>query len=238
MKYVILFSVIIVYACSNTISHSKLNRICFKITYTTGNKTGQNTIFSDTSFATYYDGMVLYELPYHQTHSFGDTIVYDSLKYHYLLCRENAHRGYFLNRLKDSLEQIVDVDSVIGYNSIYRHSDIYDSLRPLLPGTMVKTELDQNRFMLTGLVKGHYAMDSVHLFFNTAFPKVPYSLSKALDSMYQATLVNVVTFICNSKDTAHYGTKFTLTYGVDTARAADEKLYENLFIRLAAKQSN
>lgn len=179
-------------------------------------------------FISYYKNYILYELPYHVTQEVDNVLIYDSVKYEFLVKKKDSDFGYKLKSLSDPLDSIMKIDSP-WIKRLPPAMDLHDLFKVL----KVKSERVLNRQLDAYYFEDNW-YDSAYFYYGKPMPGVEYSLSPELERSHRMKLYKTLLF--SRKDTSagtQNLTNFHITsWEIQQVPIPDERALLNVFNRV------
>lgn len=156
------------------------------------NKTIGDTI--SVFFSTYKNYRII-ELPYHVTLENATQLIYDSVKYEYLIEDINKKYGYLVKNYKDIFLKINNKDSILERAFKGLDGNFFDfELLKLYDKRIIKRS--KNKFILKYLTHDKF-YDSIYLYFDKDLINYNFSISNKLDSINNSKFYKLELFIKN-----------------------------------------
>ncbi len=147
-----------------------------------------------TFYINYFTDCMVYELPYHKTFEIDNRLIYDSVKYEYLICNKSGSAGCLFKSLSDSSFTRVNSDSVLklrAYGQFHDMVDVFKEVKPL----SIQSKTGSGEIVIWRYLFHHYFYDSAYLCYNATLKDIPFSFSPTLDSVNNSKLVQIQFFI-------------------------------------------
>lgn len=187
------------YSCAAQNIKPNINSIKrIKIAINIGNIFYNNEAFMNNIdfYISYHKQYSIYEFPYHKQKEVNGKLIYDSVKYNFLVLNNSTRKGYYLKNATDSFKTIVNADSVIQkkmlngydfYNAI-KNKDSVIMINDTTSAKDVKSQIIRYRFLNNSI------SDSIIYYYDSSFNDISFSFSPYLDSLYNKKLYKIELF--------------------------------------------
>jgi hypothetical protein len=190
LKIITFFCVIILIAgcfaagSQKSIKFHKVN-VLYKLPFVFGDSA---EIIIDSTCILYAGDYMLYELPYRKREEVDNVLVLDTMLYNYFVHKKGAEYGFLLQTLNDSSGKKLSADSMLK-NRVKKNFDIPYLFKVENKAKSYSRENDSLLYKV--LVLDDLYFDSAYLYFNKKLQLQPYSLSEAVDSLYDSKLYKI-----------------------------------------------
>lgn len=200
MKFIALVFSIFFYTCSgqnNNAPKPVIKRIQIAVDIVNSVYNGKGYFNNIDFFVNYYKEYSIYEIPYHKQYQFNDKILYDSIKYNYIIFNTVTNAGYFLKSITDSFTIRINADSMIK-EKMFQGYDFYAAIKNKDSAEVMYNNTTASEFANQEIVKyrllNNQVSDSIIYYYDKSYNDIPFSFSPYLDSLYGKKLQKVEIF--------------------------------------------
>jgi hypothetical protein len=148
-------------------------------------------------YINYYKNYSIYEIPYHQQYQLNDKLLYDSVKYNYIIFNNSTKSGYFLKSSTDSFTNRINADSMI-QEKMFHGYDFYTAIKNKDSAAIMSHHTTASKFVNKEVVKyrlpNNPFSDSIIYCYDKSYNDIPFSFSPYLDSVYGKKLQKIEIF--------------------------------------------
>lgn len=200
MRFITLAFVILFYTCSgqsNNVKKPLIKRVRIAVNMVNSVYNGKGYFNNIDFFINYYKDYSIYEIPYHQQYQINDKLLYDSIKYNYIVFNNLTNSGYFLKSSTDSFTTRINADSMIK-EKMFHGYDFYTAIRNKDSAEVMYNSTAASKSVNQEVVKyrlpNNQFSDSMVYYYDKSYNDIPFSFSPYLDSLYGKKLQKVEIF--------------------------------------------
>jgi hypothetical protein len=154
---------------------------------------GKGVVDTINSYITSYKDYKIYEFQYHKTLENEHKVIYDSIKFEYLICNPRKKFGYLIKQFDESFKEKKKIDSILSkHGLITTKTDSFYVTNSILK-SHDKIYDDGSKVIYRNLYEGFY--DSVYLIFDKKLNNTEFSISRYEDSIHRSKLSKLMLFI-------------------------------------------
>ena len=148
-------------------------------------------VFTTKFYLTTYNDLLIYELPYAETHTINSVLLSDTIKYEYFIFQKKSKKGFLIKSLFDSLNKSYYVDSLLkkrAFNTLNIDSTILPYVNNL--NDISSSNIYENT-KISFAFNDKTIYDSVYFYFDKKLKELKFTLSHKLDAVSKSKCYKV-----------------------------------------------
>ena len=233
MKLIILILVLFLFSCKHFYKNEQIvSRI--KVSFKMPIQIKEGISYGDTIniYACYFKNYTIFELPHHETLQNEKALLYDSVKYDYLIYNNSSKNGFLLKNINDGFINEINVDSILKIQAFYGGNGNVINILDKETKSVKMVSSFNGKEVYRYITNNVDIYDSMYVICDKKMIDIKFSFSSRIDSLYNSKFNEFIMFL--KYDTLSNKNKkdfFTNRLEVVKDYNFDREKIRNLFLR-------